>query len=183
MNESYGSRRFMRHPAGIAAFRSSSVRFWPKSSLPGPTAMPPTPQHQLKFSLFFAFSFGFNFVFFFKPLPNLPKPPKIVQKASKTNPKTLPKLLQNRISSCNARNPKKIRPSHTKPSFFTFPSLRKSFQNRCPNAFIIGSILDALLEPPKIRIWMPKRRQDAPPKFHNFSKNPSKILTIPIFGP
>ena len=151
--------------------------------LPEPTAMPPTPPVQQNLSLFVAFSFGFNFVFFFKPLLNLPKPPKIVQKASKTLPKTLAKLLQNCISSCNARNPKKIRPSHTKPSFLTFPSLRKSFQNRCPNAFIIGSILDALLEPPKIRIWMPKRRQDGPPKFHYFSQNPSKIVTIPIFGP
>lgn len=43
--------------------------------------------------------------------------------------------------------------------------------------------MDALLEPPKIRIWMPKRRQDAPPKLNYFSKNLSKILTIPIFGP
>ena len=136
--------------------------------------MPPTPPHQVIFSLFVAFSFGFNFVFFFKPLPNLPKPPKIVQKASKTLPKTLPKPHQNRILSCNARNPKKIRPSYTKPSFLTFSCLRKSSQNRCQNPFIIGSILTALLETPKILIWMLKRRQDGPQKFHYFPKKSVK---------
>ena len=143
--------------------------------------MPPTPPHQrpspagfAEFSLFVAFNFGFEFLLFFTPLPNLPKPPKIAQKTSKNLPKTPPKLLLNRISSCNARNLKKIRPSHTKPLFLMFPGLRKSLQNRDQNAFIIDSLLDALLEPPKIRIWMPKRRQDRPPKFHYFPKNPSK---------
>ena len=94
--------------------------------LPEPTAMPPAPPHQVNFPSFFTFNFGFDFLFFFKPLANLPKPPKIVQKAPKTLPKTLPKLHQNRIFSCNARNPKQIQPSYTKPSFLTFPSLRKS---------------------------------------------------------
>ena len=141
----------------------------------GGSQSPPPCRRPRASSAFFAFSFGFNFVFFFKPLRNLPKPPKIVKKASKNLPKTLPKLLQNRISSCNARNPEKKRPSHTKPSFLTFPSLRKSFQNRCPHAFIIGSVLDALLEPPKFRIWMPKRRQDGPQKSHYFSKNLQKL--------
>ena len=151
--------------------------------LPEPTALPPTPPPRAEFSFFFAFNFGFEFLLFFKPLPNLPKPPKIAQKASKNLPKTPPKLLPNRISSCNARNLKKIRPSHTKPSFLTFPGLRKSFQNRYQNAFIIDSLLDALLEPPKLRIWMLKRRQDGPLKFHDFYKNPLKILTIPVFRP
>ena len=122
------------------------------------------------------------FLFFFKHLANLPKPPKIVQKAPKTLPKTLPQLHQNRILSCNARNPRKIRPSYTKPSFLTFSCLRKSSQNRCQNPFIIGSILTALLETPKILIWMLKRRQDGPQKFHYFSKNPLKIATFPVFG-
>ena len=111
------------------------------------------------------------------------KPPKIAQKTSKNLPKTPPKPLPNRISSCNARNLKKIRPSRTKPSFSTFPDLRKSFQNRYQNAFIIDSLLDALLEPPKIRIWMPKRRQDGPLSFHYFEKFRQKNLILPVFGP
>ena len=109
------------------------------------------------------------------------------QKSSKKLPKPSPRPSQNYFKTAShLATPeilKKIRPSHTKPSFLTFPSLRKSFQNRCPNAFIIGSILDALLEPPKIRIWMPKRRQDGPLSFHYFEKFRQKNLILPVFGP
>ena len=56
-------------------------------------------------------------------------------------------------------------------SFFTFPSLQKSSQNRCQNALKISFILETLLEPQKIRFLMLKRRQDGPSKFPFFCKN------------
>ena len=172
---------------GVLNFKASS---WPKSSFPrahrsaaGSHRSAAGSPGFTEFSFFVAFNFDFEFLLFFTPLPNLPKPPKIAQKTSKNLPKTPPKPLPNRISSCNARNLKKIRPSHTKPSFLTFPGLRKSLQNRYQNAFRIDSLLDALLESPKLRIWMLKRRQDGPLIFHYFYLNPLKIVTIPVFGP
>ena len=115
---------------------------------------------------FSASNFGFKIGRLFKAQ----NPAKIAQKAPKTVPQTLPKRIQNSISSYNARNPKKMQPFHTKTSFLTFPDPRKSSQNRCQNALKISFILDTLLEPQKIRFLMLKRRQDGPPKFPIFSK-------------
>ena len=85
----------------------------------------------------------------FDSFPNPQNPPNQAQNASKTLPQTLPKRIQNSISSYNARNPKKMQPFHTKTSFLTFPDPRKSSQNRCQNALKISFILEALLEPQK----------------------------------
>ena len=104
----------------------------------------------------------------FDSFPNPQNPPNQAQNASKTLPQTLPKRIQNSISSYNARNPKKMQPFHTKTSFLTFPDPRKSSQNRCQNALKISFILDTLLEPQKIRFLMLKRRQDGRPKFPIF---------------
>ena len=95
-------------------------------------------------------------------------PPKIAQKAPKTVPQTLPKRLRNDTSSCKPRKSKIMQLFHTKTSFLTFPDPRKSSQNRCQNALKISFILDALLEPQKIRFLMLKRRQDGPQNFPNF---------------
>ena len=75
-----------------------------------------------------------------------------------------------------------MQPSYTKTSFLTFTGLQKSSQNRCQNAFKIGFILDTLLEPPKIRFLMLKRRQDGSPKFRIFFKIRLKILAMTVFG-
>ena len=119
----------------------------------------------------------------FDSFPNPQNPPNQAQNASKTLPQTLPKRIQNSISSYNARNPKKMQPFHTKTSFLTFPDPRKSSQNRCQNALKISFILDTLLEPQKIRFLMLKRRQDGPPKFPIFFKNRQKILALTVLGP
>ena len=102
----------------------------------------------------------------------------MLQKAPQTLPQTLPKRLRNSISSYNARNPKKMQPSHTKPSFFRFPDSRKSSQNPYQNAFKISFILATLLEPQKIRFMMLKPCQDGPHNFQIFSK----IVQKPYFA-
>ena len=84
--------------------------------------------------------------------------------------------------SCNARNPQKMQPSYTKTSFLTFTGLQKSSKNRCQNALKIGSILDTLLEPQKIRFLMLKSCQDGSPNFRFFFKNRIKNLAMTVFG-
>ena len=68
-------------------------------------------------------------------------------------------------------------------SFLTFPDPRKSFQNRCKNAFKISLMLHALLEPYKIRFLMVKRPQDGRPKFLFFFKSRPEMLPITVCGP
>ena len=51
------------------------------------------------------------------PFPNPQNPPNQAQNASKTLPQTLPKRIQNSISSYNARNPEKCNPPIRKPHF------------------------------------------------------------------
>ena len=53
----------------------------------------------------------------FDSFPNPQNPPNQAQNASKTLPQTLPKGIQNSISSYNARNAKKCNPSIRKPHF------------------------------------------------------------------
>ena len=59
----------------------------------------------------------------FDSFPNPQNPPNQAQNASKTLPQTLPKRIQNSISSYNARNPKKCNPSIRKPHFWRFQTL------------------------------------------------------------
>ena len=125
---------------------------------------PPTPPLVTLKPLFRVSTSNQNFDPFWKPW-NLSNK---TQNPPKTLPKTLPKRLQNSILSSNARNAQKMQPSHTKTSFLMFPGLQKSSQNRCQNAFKIGFILDALLEPQKIWFLMLKRCQDGSPNFPFF---------------
>ena len=60
----------------------------------------------------------------FDSFPNPQNPPNQAQNASKTVPQTLPKRIQNSISSYNARNPKKCNPSIRKPHFWRFQTLK-----------------------------------------------------------
>ena len=59
----------------------------------------------------------------FDSFPNPQNPPNQAQNASKTLPQTLPKRIQNSISSYNARNPKKCNPSIRKPHFWRSQTL------------------------------------------------------------
>ena len=67
------------------------IYFWPTFSSPRAHRHAANPAAPVEFSFFFAFNFGFDFLFFFKPLANLPKPLKIVQKAPKNLPQDPPK--------------------------------------------------------------------------------------------
>ena len=103
-----------------------------------------------------------------------PKTPKKHPKPSPDHPKMAPK--QHLILQCPKFEEKKTQPSHTKPSFLKFPSPWKLSQNQYPNAFRISFILDTLLESPKVRLLMLKRRQDGSPSFLNFMKIVEDLL-------
>ena len=119
----------------------------------------------------------------FDSFPNPQNPPNQAQNASKTLPQTLPKRIQNSISSYNARNPKNMQPFHTKTSFLTFPDPQKSSQNRCQDTLKISFNLGYPLETPKNTIFDVKTSPRWTPKISDFFKNRSKMLAITVFGP